>query len=68
MGNSVFFDPTLTTQIMATAPYSTRGTPDTSNSQDNIYSQSGGKTLLNLTKNNDSSGYSAAITLGVQTA
>jgi protocatechuate 3,4-dioxygenase beta subunit len=63
-----FFDPTLTTQIMATAPYSTRGTPDTSNSQDNIYSQSGGKTLLNLTKNNDSSGYSAAITLGVQTA
>ena len=52
---------------MATAPYNTRGTPDTSNNQDNIYSQSGRKTLLNLTQNRDGTGYSAAIAPGVQT-
>ena len=63
-----FFDPALTTEITATAPYSTRGTPDTSNNQDNIYSQGGSKNLLNLTKNSDGTGYSTAITLGVQTA
>ena len=63
----LFFDPALTTEIMATAPYQARGTPDTSNSQDDIYSQSNGKTLLNLTKNSDGSGYSASLTLGVQT-
>ena len=34
-----FFDPTLTIQLMATAPYTTGGTPHTSNSQDNIYLQ-----------------------------
>jgi protocatechuate 3,4-dioxygenase beta subunit len=61
-----FFDPTLTNQIMATAPYNTRGTPDTSNSQDDIYSQSSGKTLLTLTRTSEGTGYSAAITLGVQ--
>jgi protocatechuate 3,4-dioxygenase beta subunit len=62
-----FFDPALTTEIMATAPYNTRGTPDTTNSQDDIYSQSGGQTLLALTKNSDGSGYTGAISIGVQT-
>lgn len=61
-----FFDPTLTNQIMATAPYNTRDTPDTSNSQDDIYSQSSGKTLLTLTRTSEGTGYSAATTLGVQ--
>jgi protocatechuate 3,4-dioxygenase beta subunit len=61
-----FFDPALTNQIMATALYNTRGTPDTSNSQDDIYSQSSGKTLLTLTRTSDGTGYSAAVTLGVQ--
>jgi protocatechuate 3,4-dioxygenase beta subunit len=62
-----FFDPALTTEIMATAPYNTRGTPDTTNSQDDIYSQSAGQTLLALTKNSDGSGYTGSITIGVQT-
>ena len=63
-----FFDPALTLEIMATAPYNTRGRPDTSNSQDGIYSQSGGKTLLTLTKNSDGTEYSSSITLGVRTS
>ena len=33
----LFFDPALTLEIMAQSPYNTRGTPDTSNSEDNIY-------------------------------
>jgi protocatechuate 3,4-dioxygenase beta subunit len=59
----LFFDDTLTNQILATSPYNSRGTRDTTNATDMIYAQSGGKTLLALTPT--SSGYKTAITLGL---
>jgi len=59
----LFFDPSLTLQIIANAPYSTRGNPDTTNSTDNIYNS---ETLLGLTSASGG-GYTTTITLGVQT-
>ncbi len=58
----LFFDPTLTLQVMANAPYNTRGNPNTTNSADSIYSS---ETLLSLASSG--SGYTTSITLGVQT-
>lgn len=60
----LFFDPALTLQVMANAPYNTRGNPDTTNSTDNIYSST---TLLSLASASGG-GYSTSITLGVQTS
>ena len=59
----LFFDPTLTLQVIANAPYNTRGNPDTTNSTDNIYSS---ETLLSLTSASGG-GYTTTVTLGVQT-
>jgi protocatechuate 3,4-dioxygenase beta subunit len=61
----LFFDQTflnaLTTSV---SPYNTRGTPDTTNSQDNIYTST---TQLTLASTTSGGGYTATITLGVQT-
>jgi hypothetical protein len=51
----LFFDPTLTLQVIANAPYNTRGNPDTSS-----------ETLLSLASASGG-GYTTTVTLGVQT-
>jgi len=60
----LFFDPALTLAVMAKAPYSTRGNPDTINSSDDIYNS---ETLLSLAAVSSGSGYATSITIGVQT-
>ena len=44
-------------------PYASRGSPDTPNSQDNIFAQSGGELTLELTEDGD--GFSSQFHVGV---
>jgi len=61
----LFFDQTLLNALTTTvSPYSSRGVPDTTNAQDSIYSSA---TQLTLTNATSGRGYTASITLGVQT-
>jgi len=61
----LFFDQTLLNALTTTvSPYNTRGAPDTTNAQDSIYSSA---TQLTLTNTTSGGGYTASITLGVQT-
>lgn len=53
-----FFDDAVTDQVYQSAPYNSRGTRGQRNSDDGIYSQSGGATLLNVTPSGD--GYESA--------
>ena len=62
----LFFDQTLLNALTTTvSPYRSRGVPDTTNAQDSIYSSA---TQLTLTNATSGGGYTASITLGVQTA
>jgi protocatechuate 3,4-dioxygenase beta subunit len=62
----LFFDQTLINGVTTTvSPYSSRGLPDTTNAQDNIYNSA---TQLTLATATSGSGYTAAATLGVQIA
>jgi uncharacterized protein (TIGR03437 family) len=60
----LFFDDSITDSVFASAPYNTRGTRDTRNSNDMVYlsAATSSRTLLNLTKTN--TGYTAAVTIG----
>jgi protocatechuate 3,4-dioxygenase beta subunit len=61
----LFFEQTLINAITTTvSPYSLRGLPDTTNAQDNIYNSA---TQLALATATSGSGYTAAVTLGIQT-
>jgi len=60
----LFFDPEATSAVYATEPYAERGEQDVPNSNDGIYAESGGVTVLTVTVDGDSS--SGAVTLGVQ--
>jgi protocatechuate 3,4-dioxygenase beta subunit len=59
-----FFDDTLTDQVHTQAPYNTRGTRNTRNSQDNIYANGGNQMLLPLTGSN-AAGYAATFSMGL---
>ncbi|RYX83343.1 intradiol ring-cleavage dioxygenase [bacterium] len=59
-----FFDDSLSTSIYSASPYNTRGTRNTFNSNDGIYGQSGGETLMALTGSN-SAGYSGTFNLAL---
>jgi protocatechuate 3,4-dioxygenase beta subunit len=63
-----FFDDTLNDQIYTSvAPYSTKGNNGRlKNSGDDIYKQSGGRTLLQLTKSGDA--YTASFDVGIKLA
>ena len=61
--SQLFFDDTLTDKVYKTAPYSTRGTRTTRNSNDGIY-RNGGTQLLLATKA-DGTGYAATFDLGL---
>jgi protocatechuate 3,4-dioxygenase beta subunit len=64
-----FFDERATARVYRQAPYSSHGQPDTSHSEDNIYSQAGGsRAILRLrSRGTGKRGYRGQITLGVAT-
>lgn len=62
--SQLFFNDSLTTQVYAASPYNTRGTRSTYNSGDDIYSQSGGQTLINLTGSNNA-GYTGTFNVAL---
>ncbi|MDX8151618.1 hypothetical protein SK069_08450 [Patulibacter brassicae] len=47
--SQLFFDPSLTSQVLQTSAYSGRGNPDTTNATDNIYGSDGSRLLVTLT-------------------
>ncbi|HEX2697376.1 MAG TPA: intradiol ring-cleavage dioxygenase [Anaerolineales bacterium] len=59
--SQLFFNDTLSDQVLANAPYASRGQRNTLNSNDGIYND---QLLLNVTKSGD--GYAAAFDIGVQ--
>ena len=59
-----FFDDTLTDQVHAQEPYSSKGQRDTRNSNDNIFMNGGDQLLLNLQGDN-TNGYTSAINIGL---
>ena len=61
--SQLFFDEAVANQVYAQAPYSGRGTPDTPNSRDNIYSSAGDQLLLKLSQANG--GYNAAFNIAL---
>jgi protocatechuate 3,4-dioxygenase beta subunit len=62
----VFFRPAVTRTVYAAGVYESRGQQDTSNSADSIYRQAGARALCALTRKG--SGYSGAMTIGVEAA
>ena len=60
----LFFDPEATSAVYATEPYAERGEQDVPNSNDGIYAESGGVTVVAVTVNGESS--SGTVTLGVE--
>jgi protocatechuate 3,4-dioxygenase beta subunit len=62
--SQLFFDESTTAAVAAVSPYSQKGTPDTSNSSDGIFRQSGGELTLTLT-GSASAGYAATFDVGL---
>ncbi len=59
-----FFDEALTDQVHAQQPYAAKGYRTLKNEGDGIYQQSGGQTILNVTRNG--AGYAATFDIGLQ--
>lgn len=59
----MFFDDSVTDEVMASLPYSSRGGRDTRNATDNIYKDG---LLLELGETADGSGYTGVFTLGLE--
>jgi protocatechuate 3,4-dioxygenase beta subunit len=59
-----FFDPSVTNQVYTQAPYSSKGSPDTSNSRDGIYNQGGSQLLLTPTASGQ--GYAVTFNIGLE--
>jgi hypothetical protein len=62
--SQLFFDDAVSDEVFTEAPYNTRGSRTTRNSNDNIYN---GQTRTLLTLAETASGYEAAINVGVDT-
>jgi protocatechuate 3,4-dioxygenase beta subunit len=62
----LFFPDALTAKVYESAPYSSRGTPDTTNAADSIYRNGGSKGMLTLAEQ-ASGGYVGTISMGVHT-
>ncbi len=58
-----FFDESTTDAVHTTAPYNTRGARTTRNTNDGIYSGSGGQLVLPVVASG--SGYAAVFTIGL---
>jgi len=61
--SQLFFDPALSEEVFAQAPYASKGSPDTLNSTDNIYQD-----LMLLTVTKTDQGYASTFDIGVQEA
>jgi protocatechuate 3,4-dioxygenase beta subunit len=57
----IFFDESTNNAVLATSPYNTRGSRDTTNAQDSIYSSS----LIAPVSGDTSSGYTATFSIGL---
>ena len=64
--SQLFFDDSLTDQVHAGAPYSTKGQRDMRNSEDGIYNQGGSQLILNAAQTKE--GYTAAFDIALDTA
>jgi protocatechuate 3,4-dioxygenase beta subunit len=62
--SQLFFDPAITQQVFAQAPYSAHGQQDTTNAADNIYQGGGNQMLLKLGP--EGQGYVGAINIVMQ--
>jgi len=62
--SQLFFDDTFTDTVYAAEPYAARGTRTLLNTQDGIYQQSGGQTLVPVTATAD--GYAGTFAVGVR--
>lgn len=61
--SQLFFDPALSEEVFAQAPYASKGTADTLNSTDNIYQE-----LMLLTATKTDQGYASTFDIGVEEA
>ena len=62
--SQLFFDDDLSRSVFSTGVYAQKGAQDMPNAQDGIYNQSGGATLLSVTKERDA--YKASFPIAVQ--
>jgi protocatechuate 3,4-dioxygenase beta subunit len=62
--SQLFFDDDLSRSVYATGVYAQKGAQDVPNTQDGIFNQSGGATLLSVTQEGD--GYKATFPIAVQ--
>lgn len=62
--SQLFFDDDLSRSVFSSGVYAQKGAQDVPNTQDGIYNQSGGATLLAVTKEGD--GYKATFPIAVQ--
>ena len=62
--SQLFFDDDLSRSVFSTSVYAQKGAQDMPNAQDGIYNQSGGATLLSVTKEADA--YKASFPIAVQ--
>jgi protocatechuate 3,4-dioxygenase beta subunit len=63
--SQLFFTDAMNAQVFATAPYSSRGNPDTTDETDNIYGTDGASLLLQPTSDG-SGGYVADFSVGIK--
>lgn len=61
--SQLYFDESITDQVHAQAPYSSHGTRDTRNADDNIYGDEGAQMMLELTPAEE--GYTGTIQIGL---
>jgi protocatechuate 3,4-dioxygenase beta subunit len=62
--SQMFFDPSTSADVVKTSAYSSHGSPDTSNSSDNIYGSDGSKLLVNLASDGNG-GYTGTFVAGL---
>jgi protocatechuate 3,4-dioxygenase beta subunit len=73
--SQLFFDDSITEEVLSQAPYNTRGLPDTTNAADSVYTgastdgriQSGVGSLLMLALKEDTDGYTGSYNVGAET-
>lgn len=61
--SQLFFDDSLSAEVYGAEPYASKGLPDQRNSDDGIYNESGGQTLLPLSKSG--AGYVGTYDIGL---
>jgi protocatechuate 3,4-dioxygenase beta subunit len=62
--SQLFFDPSTTSDVVQTSAYKSHGSPDTSNSSDNIYGSDGSQLLVPIGSDGNG-GYAGTFTVGL---